>query len=433
MSFMGDTQLSTKAQRTDVLDLLKQFSRIGATSDGGVSRLAASKEDGEIRDFLCAWFKQNDFTVRVDRTGNIFGILQLAENGDGSAFYCGSHLDSQPNGGRFDGALGVASACVAALAIRTLCVAGKIDPAFDQFVVACWTGEEGSRFQPSLIGSAAFTDRISFDDALSSCDCEGLTLGEALTSINYLGKDTPPKPHHYFELHIEQSSGLQDANTPVGIVTSSWGALKCRISIVGRSDHTGPTPMEDRRDALLAASHLIIRANEISKAASEPLYSSVGRIEVLPNSPNTIAESASLWVEFRSPDPSSLRNAQDELEQAMCDIANRTGCELEAVRTTKRAVVEFDANAVQTVRDCWDAANISYLKMKTIAGHDAVNLQSVCPSTLMFVPSNDGISHSPEEFTSDEDIASGFEGMLHALSALISRPYQSQVCGGDFA
>lgn len=417
---MPDDAPLNHAARNTLLDLLSEFGKIGVTQSGGISRLAASPEDGLARDFLCDWLKRHDFEILVDEIGNIFGVLDLTRGDPARHFFCGSHLDSQPDGGKFDGVLGVVCACVCGLEIWDAVAKGRVDPSYRFYVVACWTGEEGARFQPSLIGSSVFDGSVPLEHALARQDQYGVSLREALSRIGYLGNAKVPAPGHYLEIHIEQGAKLQNANKPVGIVSSCWGAKKMRVEVSGRPDHTGPTPMEDRRDALLAASHLVVQANEVSRQSSSTLYSSVGRIEVSPNSPNTIADKVQLWVEFRSNDGEALLEAERQFERSFARIAASTGCELKVASAEDRAVVEFDRQSIAIVEDILSKSNIPYLHMSTIAGHDAIRLQSVCPSTLLFVPSENGISHSPEEFTSDEDICAGFDAMLHAVSSLIS-------------
>lgn len=403
-----------------VLSLLADFSQFGRLENGGITRLAGSAEDKLARDYLCSWFERNGFDIRIDQIGNIFGLIALSQDKTDQNFFCGSHLDSQPNGGRFDGALGVACACATGLFVRDAVRSGQIEPAYQTYVVACWTGEEGARFQPSLLGSSTFSGAILPDEALSIRDGEGTTLGQVLGKIGYCGSASVPQPTHYFELHVEQGTKLQDAFCPVGLVENCWGASKFTVEITGRPDHTGPTPMNIRRDAMLAASHLIVRINDLPKELSSTLHSSVGRIEVAPNSPNTVADRVRLWVEVRSDDEAALSDAQDDIGSALTEIAAMTGCSLRIIRTDKRDAIEFDKDSLIKVGSALQNAGMHYRKLSTIAGHDAVAMQSICPSTLMFVPSKDGISHSPEEFTSGEDIAAGFKGMLHAVSSLIS-------------
>ena len=420
---------SSASQRSHavLLDLFAALSSFGETEKGGVSRLAASAEDGQARDYLCDWLQHNDYTVLIDQVGNIFGILDLGQGEATRHFFCGSHLDSQPDGGKFDGTLGVACACVAGLEMRDAVAKGQLCPTFQYFVVACWTGEEGARFQPSLIGSSTFAGLMPLQTALNRKDRDGISLKTALSKIGYLGNVTAPQPDHYLEIHIEQGPILEKAAMPMGVVSSCWGAKKILVRANGRPDHTGPTPMEERRDALLAASHLVVQVHEISRQSSATLYSSVGRIEVSPNSPNTIAEKAQLWIEFRSNDAAALVGAERKLSALLGTIGASTNCDLEILSTETRDVIEFDKLSNGIVQEALSNAGIPSMNMSTIAGHDAIRLQSVCPSTLLFVPSRDGISHSPEEFTSDRDICAGFDGMVHALSSLLTVPIGADV------
>ena len=405
-----------------VLDLLASFGEFGKSTSGGITRLAASEQEKQARDHLCRWLRDHDIDVAVDAIGNIFGVLDLGTNENDRAFFCGSHLDSQPNGGNFDGCLGVVCACVAALELRDRISQSLLSPTFRYFVVVCWTGEEGARFQPSLIGSSVFTGTLDLDVAYGLEDADGVSLSEALQMSGYLGSDEGPRPDFYLELHIEQGTLLESAGHSIGLVDVCWGAEKVRLLVTGSADHTGPTPMETRRNALLAASKVILTVEAISKEARQMLHSSVGRMELSPNSPNTIVERAELWVEFRSPSDQDLQLASRKLDDALELIGAATGCSLSITQRERREAIQFDESALQHAARALDAANLSHQRMKTIAGHDAVRLQAVCPSALLFVPSKDGVTHAPEEFTTDEDVLTGFEGMMAVLSDLIARP-----------
>lgn len=404
-----------------LLELLDQFGAFGA-SGAGINRLAASHADQQARDHLCNWFERHGFVTLIDAVGNVFGVLKLGRGDEGRSFFCGSHLDSQPNGGRFDGTLGVVCACIAGLVIRDHVLQGRVEPEFGTFVVANWTGEEGARFQPSLLGSRVFAGSMPVEDALNIKDGQSESLCAALTEIGYHGSATPPDPDHYLELHIEQGAKLEEAGVPIGIVSSCWGARKLRVIIAGQPDHTGPTPMPERRDALLAAAELIVRTHEISKLSASTLHSSVARIEVSPNSPNTVADNVELWIEFRSADTQALDEAVSQIQQCLDETAVATKCGISIRERETRDVVIFDEAASFVVAEALDRSGIPHLGLETIAGHDAVQLQSICPSTLLFVPSHEGVSHSPDEYTSEADIRAGFDAMMQSVGALISRP-----------
>ena len=411
-----------QAYQEEVLALIAQFSAFGATPDGGINRLAASSEDKAARDFLCRWFNEQGFATLIDPVGNIFGVLELDPSQPDTSIYCGSHLDSQPHGGRFDGTLGVAISCIAGLAIKDLIDRGEIENSYRNYVAACWTSEEGARFQPSLLGSRVFAGTMSKQEAWRLTDADGISLKQALEDIGYLGLDTPPKPDRYLEVHIEQGSRLEKADLSIGLVSAAWGARKLTLSVTGKPDHTGPTPMPDRNDALLAASRIIVDVNEIAQSSEGQLHSSVGRLDVEPNSPNTVVSQADLWIEFRAANEAQLDAAEDRLHAESIRISEQTGCRIEQKAYEARAVVTFDKAANTKASEALDQAAIPHLSLTTIAGHDALQLQLVCPSALMFVPSKDGISHSPDEFTSDTDIGIGFDAAVAALSALVSQP-----------
>lgn len=414
------------ASQSKLLELFHKLGEIGKSDTGGICRLAASREDGQARDFLCNWLNDHNFSVLVDEIGNIFGVLDLEKGPKGRHFFCGSHLDSQPEAGKFDGALGVACACIAGLHLHKRIKSDGLDPAFRYFVVSCWTGEEGARFQPSMVGSSVYSGAITTKDALAFTDSDGVDLQSALQEIGYCGSDTIPSADHYLELHIEQGVELENAQIPIAIVTACWGAKKIRLQLNGVADHTGPTPMDVRRNALLTASWVIIQVEELASRSDATLFSSVGRIEVHPNSPNTIADHVQLWIEFRSPNETALDVAEQGLVQALANIEDRTGCTWAFMDVETRKVVSFDKDAISIVEAGWAEASIPHLHLTTIAGHDAIRLQSVCPTTLLFVPSKDGITHSPAEYTSDEDVCAGFEGMVGALSRLMAKPASGQ-------
>ena len=416
---MADKNSNRVSQHAQLLALLDAFGEFGGTDKGGITRLAANAADGGVRDYLCRWLKDHGCNVLVDQVGNIFGILDLGDQFEERYFFSGSHLDTQPEAGKFDGALGVACACVAALHLQECVKDNKLQPAFRYFVICCWTGEEGARFQPSLVGSSVYSGARTADETLAISDASGINLKNALNAIGYLGNDTIPQADQYLELHIEQGTALESAKTPIGIVERCWGAKKLRIELQGVPDHTGPTPMEIRRNALLAASHLVVSVEHLAQHSETTLYSSVGRMEIHPNSPNTIADHVELWIEFRSPDEDTLAAAEKELDQMLSQIEERTGCTSNVKSRETRNVIEFDKAAISAIKDHFEKAFIPYLHLTTVAGHDAIRMQEVCPSTLLFVPSKDGITHSPAEYTSDEDVCAGYDAMCEALFQLI--------------
>jgi N-carbamoyl-L-amino-acid hydrolase len=236
--------------------MLAEQAAIGATPEGGLHRVSASAEDGRVRDWLTDWFRAHELRPLVDSVGNQFGLLELA-GPDAPLLLTGSHLDSQPQAGRFDGAYGVVASCQAVAAIQAAVAAGAPRPRCNLGVVN-WTNEEGARFQPSLLGSSVYAGTLSAAAAGELTDRDGVRLDEALDAIGYRRGDAAPPASAYVELHVECGPELEAAGRRIGVVESWWGAVKATVEMVGRQAHTGPTAMRDRRDALYAAALLIV-------------------------------------------------------------------------------------------------------------------------------------------------------------------------------
>lgn len=402
----------------ELLALIYQFGEFGKTSDGGINRLALSDQDKKARDHLCSWLTDNNFSVQIDVVGNIFGVFKIKDALSDKVFISGSHLDSQPNGGLYDGTVGVAMACVMGSFLQNEIKNGNRKSLYGYYIIACWTSEEGARFQPSLLGSSVFVGNKNLKDALNIKDKDGVLFNDALNEIGYAGKNVDFKPSQYFEVHIEQGKLLEAKKAAVGIVSNSWGARKLKILIKGKPDHTGPTPMDIRSDALLLASRIIIKVNEIAILSNGTLHSSVGRMDLSPNSPNTVVEEAKLWIEFRGANDLELDQAEAKINEFMTMNHLASNCDIQQISRDVREAVKFDELAFTRICVALKRNNINYLEMTTVAGHDALQLQSYCPSTLIFIPSKDGISHSPDEYTSDTDILNGYNASLIALSEL---------------
>ena len=261
--------------------------------------------------------------VTVDAMGNIFGLLDLA-GPDAPVVMTGSHLDSQPHGGRLDGAYGVLAACEAAKAVRErLITEGR--PARCNLAIVDWTNEEGARFQPSILGSSVYAGLLDLDDALSRRDGDGITVAEALHTIGYAGSGSFPRPQAYVELHVECNGVLEAKGLRFGAITRHWGAVKYRLAFIGKQSHTGATPMAERRDALLGAARLIERIRGLAERAPATLHTSVGRLEVRPNSPNVVPGEAVMFIELRSADQRTMDLAETEMLRDVAAIAAETG------------------------------------------------------------------------------------------------------------
>jgi len=398
--------------------LFDAVAAVGATPLGGLHRVAASHEDGQCRDLVCAWLEQRHFEISVDRVGNIYALLTLA--GPAAPWVLtGSHLDSQPRGGRFDGAYGVIGACIVADAMRTCAQKGFSH----NLGVVIWTNEEGARFSPSMLGSGVFAGRYSSDFALSRQDASGVTLAQALGEIGYLGKsEARAVPAAYVELHIEQGAMLECSNAEIGVVEGNWGAVKYTITLRGTAAHTGPTPMEQRRDALLAAAKLVVACRAISDATGGKLLTSVGRMDIEPNSSNVIAGSVTVYADLRATDNALLNDSSLEFERAASTIAAEAKIELDVQQVVNRSAGVFDAGLCTLVEQVATAKGYRSMRLSTIAGHDAIALCPLCPTAMIFVPSKDGISHNEAEFTSTTDLEAGLDVLGGALHELLCRP-----------
>ena len=397
--------------------LFERFAAFGATARGGVDRPCATVADGEARDAFEAALEAAGAETLTDAVGNQFGIFRLSGKPGAPLVMMGSHLDSQPLGGRFDGALGVAAAVHVGEALTRMKRDGT---RFDaDFCAVNWTNEEGARYRPSLLGSGVYVGRHTAEDALAVADDEGITLKDALAAIGRHGGDeAPPLPACYLELHVEQGVTLEQAGVAIGVVTRNWGATKFDVSYKGEQAHTGPCPMPLRRDALLAASHLVVEARAIADRWPGKVHSSVARLVVLPNSANVVPSETRLSLEIRSNDDAVLAEASALADAAISEAARAANVEVGSVIRNDRAICPMPAAVCDLVEASAAAAGLRSLRLDTVAGHDAVSLLGHCPTGLIFVPSAGGIAHNEAEFTSAEDVEAGFRVCVEAVSRL---------------
>jgi N-carbamoyl-L-amino-acid hydrolase len=388
----------------------------GGTDDGGMHRLTLSAEDGAARDHLGQWMRDRGLKLTVDGMGNMVGLLDWA-GADAPVVMTGSHLDSQPRGGRFDGAYGVLAACEAVEAVRSHREAAGLAPRCNLAIVN-WTNEEGARFQPSLLGSAVYTGQLEAADALGRKDGDGVTVAEALAAIGYDGRDRFPYPQAYVELHVECGTVLEQAGERFGAITRHWGAVKYRLAFIGRQAHTGPTPMAHRQDALLGAAHLITAIGALPSRADGTLHSSVGRLEVRPNSPNVVPGEAVLFIELRSPEQSVLDWAEREMLAAADEAARSARVGHETRFIDRRVVGFFDEGLVALATDAAASLGLATMRLETIAAHDGICMIPICPSIVINVPSVGGVCHHPSEFTTPEDLELGAEVLARMLDRL---------------
>ena len=393
---------------------LMELAQIGATPKGGVCRLAASDLDGEARRLFIRWCEEAGCRVTVDRIGNIFA-RRPGRNPELAPVMTGSHLDTQPTGGRFDGAYGV----MAGLEIvRTLNDLGYQTEA--PIEIVAWTNEEGSRFSPAMVGSGVFAGVFALEEALATRDnsAPALSLGAELQRIGFAGSEPAGgrEVAAYFEAHIEQGPILEAAGDTIGVVTGAQGQRWYEIAVTGQEAHAGPTPMPRRRDALVGAARMIDAVNRIGHAHAPYACATVGFVQVSPNSRNTIPGRVFFTVDFRHPEDAVLTVMDRELRQACAAAAAASGgLEVEVKEFWYFPPTPFDPALVAAVRGAAAALGSPHQDIVSGAGHDAVYLARVAPSAMVFVPCKDGISHNEIEDALPADLAAGCNVLLNAL------------------
>jgi len=413
---MTETAFVPRVDEEDLLRMMEEVASYGATADEGTHRLTLSVEDKLARDWFVRRAESEGAKLRVDRAGNMFAVFDWA-GPDAPTIMTGSHLDSQPNGGRFDGALGVVTGWAAASALEKARLETGVVPKANLTVVN-WTNEEGARFQPSLLGSGFHAGVHDADFVLSRRDGDGVTVAEALGAIGYAGSDEVPLADALIELHIEGAEGLERTGRRFGVFTRFWGAVKYRLAFIGRQAHTGPTPMADRRDALLAAGHVVVGLREMADRGGLDLHTSAGRLEVRPNSPNVVPGEAVLFIELRSAVPEILASAERELNERIAAAAKSARVEFEIRSIDRRAAGSMDPRLVQLAVEAGAAIGTETMKLDTVAGHDAISLASRIPVVVVVVPSVAGVIHHPSEFTSVEDRLIGARALTEMLRRL---------------
>lgn len=403
---------------TGFLDDFHTMSAFGATAGGGVDRQAGTPADAATRAWFRNWLAGNGFVVEQDRIGNIFGLLELAPGAPW--ILAGSHLDSQPLAGRFDGAYGVLTAAHAARGVRDAVRSGAVAPRYNIAVVD-WFNEEGSRFAPSMMGSAVYTGILPLEEALATTDSVGVTVASALESIDGQGAFDGVEIAVYAEIHVEQGRVLEDTGSTIGLVSDTWTARKLTIVVHGEQSHTGAAQMADRRDALYGAARVIVAARDlIDGFEAEELHTAVSELYLQPNSPVAIAREVRLLVDIRSPRQETLDEAVHRLVDGFSDIERGARVDIEIAKVVEWSSGPFLEEGIALVAEA--AARLGYLatRVATVAGHDATNVKEIAPTILVFIPSVEGLSHNEREFTSDADMLAGLEVFTDVLTRLSS-------------
>lgn len=392
------------------LDLM-ETAKFGGTPKGGICRLALSEEDARVREWFTRTCEALGCVVSYDSMGNQFA--RKAGEEDGLApIMIGSHLDTQPTGGKFDGILGVMGGIAVLRALRDAGLTTR-----HPIEIVNWTNEEGARFTPPMLASGVFGGVFTQEFAQSRTDRAGVKLGEALDKIGYSGEETcgAHPAAAYFELHIEQGPVLEAEKRTIGVVQGVQGMRWYSVTVKGHDAHAGTTPMTMRSDALWAAARMIDEVHQVAMDHAPDGLGTVGIIECLPSSSNVVPGEVSFTVDLRHPSDAILEKMEREFRQRMERLASLCGVEMEITPTWVSAAVHFDPLCVECVRDSAHALGYSMRDIVSGAGHDAVYVAKVAPTAMIFVPCWKGISHNEAESAEPEDAKAGANVLLHAV------------------
>ncbi|MCC6716409.1 MAG: Zn-dependent hydrolase [Acetobacteraceae bacterium] len=411
----GSTNQRIDAKR--LWDSLMEMARFGATPKGGVRRLTLSDIDRQGRDHFRAQCEAAGLTVRVDEIGNMFA-RRPGRDPARLPVLMGSHLDSQPSGGKFDGALGVIAGLEVIRSLNDLGIATEAP-----IELVNWTDEEGSRFGHSLMGSGVWAGIYTRDKAFALADTEGVTVEQALDAIGYRGPE-PAQPFPadaYFELHIEQGPILEREGTQIGIVTGAQAQVWYDAVATGQDSHAGTTPPSARRDALVCAARIIDLVDRMMRARGEDGRGTVGQLLVLPNSRNVVPGEVRFSVEFRHPNGAEVARIAEEFPAAAAAIATECGVGWELTELFRIPPQPFDPACVELVRQASRKLGLSARDIVSGAGHDAVYVARHVPTAMIFTPCKDGLSHNEAESIEPEEAAAGAQVLFEAVLARANR------------
>ena len=405
-----------KIDKKRLAQSIEELGKIGATPRGGLTRVALTDEDKRGRDWLVARMKEAGLRVTVDQMGNIFGE-RAAESGLPPVMM-GSHADSVPTGGKYDGQLGVLCGLEVIRALND----GKVRTRHPVTLVI-FTNEEGARFQPAMIASGVMAGKIALEDAYNTRDKDGLRLVDELERIGYLGPEPCiPRPiRAYLELHIEQGPFLEEEKLSIGVVEGIVAIAWSRLTIHGVQDHAGPTPMRIRHDALVAAAEVVGRVRAIAREIGGDLVTTVGNLTVSPNIPNAIPGRVQMSIDMRDPKDATLDRARTMLDRAVREACEREGVTYELQHYWRVPYTPFDTDVVSAIERAAKTTGAGYRRILSGAGHDAQYMAAIGPTGMVFVPSHDGRSHCEEEFTPIDDIEHGANTLLGAALELAGR------------
>jgi beta-ureidopropionase / N-carbamoyl-L-amino-acid hydrolase len=392
-------------------DSLMEMAKIGATPKGGCKRLTLTDLDKQGRTLFRRWCEDAGCTVTVDQMGNMFA-RRTGQDETLPPVIVGSHLDTQPTGGKFDGVLGVLGALEVVRSLNDLKIKTR-----HPIEVANWTNEEGSRFAPAMVSSGVFAGVYTREFAYSRTDPDGKTLGDELERIGFKGEEPiGGRPvHAFFELHIEQGPILEDESIDVGVVTHGQGQRWYEIRLTGFESHAGSTPMPRRKDALLGAARIVELVNAIGLSKAPLGVSTVGMLNPYPNSRNVIPGEVFMACEFRHPIDATLSEMDAALKDGLEAIAGKIGLTYDLKQVFYYAPVAFDSRCVEAVRRAAERFGYSHRDIVSGAGHDACYMARVAPTSMVFTPCVDGVSHNESEDIKQEWSTAGANVLMHAV------------------
>ena len=396
---------------------LEIMARFGATDKNGVNRQALSTEDLQAQLQMVAWAAELGFQPSTDPAGNLF----LRWEGTDSSLapvLTGSHLDSQPTGGKFDGVYGVLAALEAVEAIKDAGLTPR-----RSIEIVSWMNEEGSRFAPGMMGSRAYANPASLNEMSATTDAQGISVASALASTHRGLKDIPyrqlgGRPHAFIETHIEQGTELEQRKATIGVVTGIQGKCTFRIALIGEAAHAGTSRRAERKDALMAAVDIISALGEHLHDDADVVKFTVGRLIVEPNAPSVVPSQVTFSIDLRHPDSAVLTKLSDMIGP-ICE-AHKGPCAVAVKELSTAMSTEFAPELRAAIRRAADSLEIAHLDMLSAAGHDARYLGEVCASAMIFVPSHLGITHNEAEFTAAEDLYDGTRVLADVIWELAS-------------
>lgn len=392
-------------------DSIAEMARIGPGVAGGNNRQTLTDEDAEGRELFASWCRKAGMSLGVDGMGTMFATREGTDP-EALPVYVGSHLDTQPTGGKYDGVLGVLGALEIIRTLNDLDIRTR-----RPIVVTNWTNEEGTRFAPAMLASGVFAGVHDQEWAYGRTDSEGLGFGDELQRIGWRGDEETGsrRMHAFFELHIEQGPILEAEGADIGVVTHGQGLSWTQVTITGKDSHTGSTPMPMRRNAGLGMARILLLVDEIAWSHKPDAVGAAGHVEVHPNSRNVIPGKAVFTVDFRSPDIDVIADMERQLHEGGREICRELGLSVEFEKVGGFDPVEFDAGCVTAIRNAAERFGYSHRNIVSGAGHDACWINRVAPAAMVMCPCVDGLSHNEAEEISPEWASAGVNVLLHAV------------------